>query len=105
MPHTTTLVQAAIDDMKLYPSVRDSVKVANFTHSIESSMPKVVHPACLRANRAQLAIIHQDQVSEMSWSVPPKRLTMADDKCKQPEETGLAKSASLTDETVSRVVI
>lgn len=37
-----TLVQATNDDMKLHSSVRESVKVKNLTHSIESAMPKVV---------------------------------------------------------------
>ncbi|VDL23263.1 unnamed protein product [Hymenolepis diminuta] len=36
------LVQAANGDMKLHPSVRDSVEVTGLTHSVESSMPKVV---------------------------------------------------------------
>ncbi|KAM3182647.1 hypothetical protein ACTXT7_011886 [Hymenolepis weldensis] len=37
-----TPVQAANADMKLPPSVRDSVKVTNLTHSVEFSMPKVI---------------------------------------------------------------
>ncbi|KAM3172230.1 hypothetical protein ACTXT7_014974 [Hymenolepis weldensis] len=37
---TTTPVEAANDDMKLYPSVRDNAKATNFTHSMESFMPK-----------------------------------------------------------------
>ncbi|VUZ47099.1 unnamed protein product [Hymenolepis diminuta] len=38
----TSSVQVANDNMKLHPSLRDSVKVANLMHSVESSMPKVI---------------------------------------------------------------
>ncbi|VUZ55711.1 unnamed protein product [Hymenolepis diminuta] len=34
-------VQAANDNMKLHPSVRDYVKVTNLTDSMDSSMPKI----------------------------------------------------------------
>ncbi|VUZ56722.1 unnamed protein product, partial [Hymenolepis diminuta] len=43
---TATLVQAFYDGMKLHPPARGCVKVTNLTHSMESSMPKVV-PALL----------------------------------------------------------
>ncbi|VUZ42408.1 unnamed protein product [Hymenolepis diminuta] len=39
---TVALVQTAIDDMKLLPTVTDSVKVINLMHFIESSMTKFV---------------------------------------------------------------
>ncbi|KAM3174875.1 hypothetical protein ACTXT7_009639 [Hymenolepis weldensis] len=39
---TATLVQKVSGGMKLHPSIRGSRKVMNFTHSMESSMPKIV---------------------------------------------------------------
>ncbi|VUZ46669.1 unnamed protein product, partial [Hymenolepis diminuta] len=36
---TVTLVQAANDEVKSHPSVRNSVKVTNLSQSIESSIP------------------------------------------------------------------
>ncbi|VUZ53081.1 unnamed protein product [Hymenolepis diminuta] len=39
---TATIDLSTNDYMKLHPSIRGSVKVTNFTHSIEFSMPKVV---------------------------------------------------------------
>lgn len=41
VPPTETSVQAASDDMNLYLSVRDSVKVTRLIHSMESSMPNI----------------------------------------------------------------
>ncbi|KAM3171847.1 hypothetical protein ACTXT7_015777 [Hymenolepis weldensis] len=37
-----TSIHAANDEMKVHPSIRDSVNLVNLAHSMESSMPKVV---------------------------------------------------------------
>lgn len=39
---TVTLVQVANNDTKSHPSVRNSVKITNLTHSMQSCMPQVV---------------------------------------------------------------
>ncbi|KAM3183052.1 hypothetical protein ACTXT7_011125 [Hymenolepis weldensis] len=47
---TATPVEAANDDdTKLYPTIRNIVKVTNLKHSLESSMPNIV-PAQLVAS-------------------------------------------------------
>lgn len=48
MLSTATYFEAASDYMKLYSSVKESVKVTNLSHSTGSSSM-----TCLRANRAQ----------------------------------------------------
>ncbi|VUZ54738.1 unnamed protein product, partial [Hymenolepis diminuta] len=57
---TATLVQAVNDDLNWYASVRDSVKMANFTHSMKSSMPMVV----LARPLSELTMPKQQSVSK-----------------------------------------
>lgn len=67
-----TLIQAANNDMKLHKSVRTSLKLTNLTHSIESSIPKVI-PVRLASEptSAQVTIIPE------IWSVwSQDKLTM-----------------------------
>ncbi|KAM3183376.1 hypothetical protein ACTXT7_010482 [Hymenolepis weldensis] len=116
---TSILVQAAIFNMKLLPLVRDSVKVTHLTHFMVMSAPKVF-PARLfyrptmpkqqthtsstmikilkylgqcNGIRADLMLIFLTELS-----------TLVNDTYNEPEEIGLAKPFSLTDESASNVI-
>ncbi|KAM3186134.1 hypothetical protein ACTXT7_004920 [Hymenolepis weldensis] len=81
---TTTVVQVT-SDTKLHSSVRDSVKVTNLRLSMESSMSKDAQKDIKKI----VILLH-----------PPE---LMNDKCNESKEIGLAKHASLTNGTVSKV--
>ncbi|KAM3181714.1 hypothetical protein ACTXT7_013825 [Hymenolepis weldensis] len=105
-------IAGVTDDMKLHPSVEDSVKVGNLTHSLESPKPKFVptRPVSRPTVLKQQDIRELYPASSTKIKPPkcfgqcnhiqtkpklvfrPKRSAPVDDKCNQSEDIVLVKS-------------
>ncbi|KAM3187694.1 hypothetical protein ACTXT7_001807 [Hymenolepis weldensis] len=100
---TVTLVQAANNDMKLYLTIEDSVKVANLAQPLESSMLKVV-PApsqpCPSNNRFRnpVEFITRPKCNHTQAKpklvLRPKQSALMDDKYNELGKISPAKSGS-----------
>ncbi|VUZ39287.1 unnamed protein product [Hymenolepis diminuta] len=146
---TAIPVKVANNEMKLCPSVRDTVKVTNLAHSTESFIPNVIparfvsKPTMPNQQSVPTSCTLDHQTSKISrlaeqredcctFASPktlksstkikspkchgqckriraklilvcrPKRSAPADERCKQPEEIGLVKSASHSKEIMSK---
>ncbi|VUZ57757.1 unnamed protein product [Hymenolepis diminuta] len=104
------------DDMKLHPSIRDSVKVTDLTHTVESSMTEFIPtrlvsgPSTPKMHESSTMIKSPKFLGQCNHirakpmlTYCPKRSTPVDDKCKQPEEISLDKLFSHSMGTVSKV--
>ncbi|KAM3175243.1 hypothetical protein ACTXT7_008892 [Hymenolepis weldensis] len=114
---TETPVEAANDNVKLHPSVRDCVKVTNLMHSKESSMPTIVparfvfEPTVPKSHTLFTKTKSLICLGQFNYiRAKPKlvfhsnRSALVDNKCKEHEEIVLAKSVSYSIETLSKVV-
>ncbi|KAM3177782.1 hypothetical protein ACTXT7_003839 [Hymenolepis weldensis] len=119
MLSTATTFEAASDYMKLNPSLRDSAKVTNLSHSMGSS-----RITCLSANRAQITTspgILTDTSSIKIKSLKclgqgnhirsepklvfySKRSALVDDRCEELGAIVLAKPVSCSIRTASKVL-